>query len=202
MHGLGLDDTPFVCSANYSSGEESIDNIVRTATWRVAHHQIYAILNSITGDEGERTPRANRSRNVENSSSNDNSDYTITEEEWEISRAAITNNTRFPSGTSAGILNAYHTILERNRERLSNEQANLERRRRSADQSSERHRASHGSASRSNQGLGRHRLRVPRLLEEDARKITSNLSNFFMTMDTAGRNCQSRSLLDQPSADI
>jgi hypothetical protein len=86
----------------------------------VAHHKIYDILNSVNGDEGERTPRASRRRNV------DNSDYTITEEEWEIARAAITNNTRFPSGTSAGILNAYHTILERNRERLSNEQANLE----------------------------------------------------------------------------
>jgi hypothetical protein len=111
---LGLDDTPFVCSANYSSGEESIDNIVRTATWKLAHHQIYAILNSINEYEGERIPRANMRRNIEKSSSNNNSDYTITEEEWEIARASITNNIRFPSGTSAEILNAYHAILERN----------------------------------------------------------------------------------------
>jgi hypothetical protein len=80
-HGLGSGDTPFVCSANYSSGEESIDSIARTATWKVAHHQIYAILNPVDGEEGERTPRASRRRNVENNSSNDNSDYTITEEE-------------------------------------------------------------------------------------------------------------------------
>jgi hypothetical protein len=117
-------------------GEESIDIIVRTATWKVAHHQIYGILNPVNGDEGERTPIANRRRNIEDSASNDDSDYTITEEEWEIARAAVTINTRFPSGTSAGILNAYHTILQRNRERLSNEHANLERRKLVADQSS------------------------------------------------------------------
>jgi hypothetical protein len=136
-HGLGSDDTPFICSGNYSSGEESIDNIARRATWRVTHHQIYAILESVNGDEGECTPRANRRRSTENSSSNDNIDYTITEEEWEIARTGITNKTRLPSGTSEGILNAYHTILERSRERLSNEQADLERHRRAGDQSSE-----------------------------------------------------------------
>jgi hypothetical protein len=42
--------------------------------------------------------------------------------------------------------------LERNRVRLANEQADLDRRWHVADQSSERRRASHGSASRSNQG--------------------------------------------------
>jgi hypothetical protein len=108
---LGSDDTPFVCSVNYSSGEETIDSFVITTTWKMAHHQIYAILNSVDGDEGNRTPRASRRRNAENNANNDNNDYTITEEEWEIARAAITNNTWFPSGTSAGILNAYHTIL-------------------------------------------------------------------------------------------
>jgi hypothetical protein len=46
-HGLGSDDTPFVCSANYSSDEESIDSgAARTATWKVTHHEIYVILNS------------------------------------------------------------------------------------------------------------------------------------------------------------
>jgi hypothetical protein len=89
-----------------SSADESIDNIARTATWKVAHHHIYDILNSGDGEEGEHAPRASRRRNVENSSSNDNSDYTITEEEWEAARAAITNNTRLPSRTSTGTLNA------------------------------------------------------------------------------------------------
>jgi hypothetical protein len=55
----------------------------------VAHHQIYAILNPVNGEgpsEGEHTPRVNRGgcQNVENSASNDNSDYGITDEEWEI----------------------------------------------------------------------------------------------------------------------
>jgi hypothetical protein len=49
-HGLGLDDTPFVCNARYSSDEESIDNIARAATWRVMHHQIYTILNPVNGE--------------------------------------------------------------------------------------------------------------------------------------------------------
>jgi hypothetical protein len=85
-HGLGSADTSFVCSAKYSSDEESIDSITRTATWRVAHHQIYAILNSVNGEgpsEGEHTPHVNRGgrRNVENSASNDDGAYTITEEE-------------------------------------------------------------------------------------------------------------------------
>ena len=175
-HGLGSDDTPFVCSARYSSGEESIDNAARTATWRMTHHQIYAILNAVNtgnggGEEGERTPRASRRRNSENSASNDDSDYTIAEEEWEAARAAITNNTPLPAGTSVGTLNAYHSILERNRVRLSNEQANLNRRLLAADQSSERRRASHASASRSSQGAGRHRSRLSRLSEDDARDI-------------------------------
>jgi hypothetical protein len=43
-----------------------------------------------------------------------------------------------------------------------------------------------GSASRSNQGSRRFRPRIPRLSEADAREITSNLSNSFITMDMAG----------------
>lgn len=45
-HGLGSSDTPFVCSARYSSGEESIDNAVRMTTWRMARHQVYVTLNT------------------------------------------------------------------------------------------------------------------------------------------------------------
>jgi hypothetical protein len=75
---LGLDDTPFICIAKYSSDEESIDSVAGGATWNVAHHQIYAILNSVNGEgpsEGEHTPHVNRRgcHNVENSASNDNS---------------------------------------------------------------------------------------------------------------------------------
>ena len=37
-HGLGSSDTPFVCNAQYSSGEDSIDSIVQGTTRRTAHH--------------------------------------------------------------------------------------------------------------------------------------------------------------------
>jgi hypothetical protein len=162
---LGSSDTPFVCSARYSSGEESIDNVARTAAWGMAHHQVYATLNAgnaVNGgrEEGDRTPRAGRRRNSENNASNDDSDYTIAEEKWEAAQAAITDNTPLPAGTLVGTLNAYRIILERNRERLSNEQANLNRRLLVAEQSSERRRGSHASASRSSQGAGRHRSRL------------------------------------------
>jgi hypothetical protein len=157
----------------------------------VDHHQIYAIINPITGDkisEGKRTPHNNRSRhrNVETSASNDDNAYTITGEEWDIARNAIANRTPIPIGASAGTLNAYHVILEKNWDRLAKEQNDLDRRRQVADQSSERRRGqpSHGSSSRSNQG--RFRPRIPRLSEDDAREITSNLSNSFMTTNTAG----------------
>ncbi|KAK1650409.1 hypothetical protein QYE76_068214 [Lolium multiflorum] len=146
-HGLGSDDTLFVCSANYSSGEESIDSVVMMATWRVAHHQIYAILNSAHGgEEGERTSHASRRHNPENSASNDDSDYTIAEEEWAAARAAILSNVGLPSRTSIGTLNAYRSILERNRRRIV------------ADQSSERLRASQAGASRSNQDVPKKKL--------------------------------------------
>jgi hypothetical protein len=110
---------PFICSAKYSFDEESIDNITREATWRAAHHQIYAILNPVTRVdlfEGEHTPCVNHGGrcNIEASASNDDSAYTINEEEWEIARNAIANNTRIPSGASAGTHNAYHGILEKN----------------------------------------------------------------------------------------
>jgi hypothetical protein len=78
---LGSSDTPFICSARYSSGEESIDSTIRMTTWRTARHQVYATLNAGNagngGEEGDRTPRSGRRRNSENSASNDDSDYTI-----------------------------------------------------------------------------------------------------------------------------
>jgi hypothetical protein len=186
-----LNDTPFIYNAKYSSNEESIDIVARADTWRMAHHQIYTILNPVNGEgpsEGEHTPRVNRGgrHNVETSAINNDSSYTITEKEWEIARNAIANNSRVPSGVSTGTLNVYHTILERNWVRLANEQADLDRRRQAADQSSERRRALHGSASRNNQGPGRFQPRIPRLSKADDREITSNLSNSCMTMHTAG----------------
>ncbi|KAK1665120.1 hypothetical protein QYE76_053279 [Lolium multiflorum] len=98
-------------------------------------------------------------------------------------RAAVQNNTPLPVGASVGTLNAFREILDKNRERLSLEQTTLERRLRAAERSSEQRR---GSASRSSQGAGKHRSRLSRLSEDDAREITSNLSRSFMTTDTAG----------------
>ncbi|KAK1683241.1 hypothetical protein QYE76_044089 [Lolium multiflorum] len=188
-HGLGSSDTPFICSAQYSSGEDGVDSIVKEGTWRTARHQVYAANNTgnaRNGGGGEHTPRSSRRRSFENSDSNHSSDYIIAEEEWAAATAAVLNNTPLPAGTSVGTLNAYREILDKNREQLSIEQATLEKRLLAAEQSSERRRVSRGSASRSSQGVRKHRSRLSRLSEDDAREITSNLSRSFMTTDTAG----------------
>jgi hypothetical protein len=188
-HGLGSSDTPFICNAQYSSGEDSIDSTVQGTTRRPAHHQVYVANNTGNtrrrGDE-DHTPRSSRRASFENSASNRDSDYTIADEEWAAARAAVLNNTPLPVGTLVGTLNAYRSILEKNREHLSKEQASLERRLSAADRSSERRRGSQGSASRNTQGAGKHRSRMSRLSEDDAREITSNLTKSFMTTDTAG----------------
>ncbi|KAK1604027.1 hypothetical protein QYE76_027700 [Lolium multiflorum] len=181
-HGLGSSDTPFICNAYYSSGEDSIGSITQGDTRRVAPLQVYV---ANRGDE-DRTPRSSRRASFENSASNNNSDHTIAEEEWAAAKAAMLNNTPLPAGTTVGTLNAYRSILEKNRERLSKEQATLEKRLSAADRSSERRRGSQGSASRSTHGGGKHRSRMSRLSEDDAREITSNLTKSFMTTDTAG----------------
>ncbi|KAK1616993.1 hypothetical protein QYE76_022510 [Lolium multiflorum] len=188
-HELGSSDTPFICSAQYSSGEDSVDSAVKEGTGKTARHQVYAANN--TGNarnmgEGEHTPRSSRRRSFGNSASNHGSDYTTAEEEWEAARAAVLNNTPLPVGASVGTLNAFREILDKNRERLSLEQNTLEKRLRAAERSSEQRRGSRGSASRSSQGAGKHRSRLSRLSEDDAREITSNLSRSFMTTDTAG----------------
>ncbi|KAK1649711.1 hypothetical protein QYE76_067516 [Lolium multiflorum] len=188
-HGLGTSDTPFICNARYSSGEDSVGSIARRATRRTAHHQVYVANNTGNtrhGGDGDRTPRSSRRASFENSASNRDSDYTIADEEWAAARAAVLNNTPLPAGTSVGTLNAYRSILEKNREHLSREQATLERRLSAAERSSERRRTSQGSASRSALGAGKHRSRLSRLSEDDAREITSNLTKSFMTTDTAG----------------
>jgi hypothetical protein len=120
--------------------KDSVDSVVREVTWRTARHQVYVANNTgnaRNGGGGDHTPRSSRRRSFENSASNNNSDYTIAEEEWVAARAAVLNNTPLPVGTSVGTLNAYRSILEKNRERLSNEQATLERRLLAAEQSSE-----------------------------------------------------------------
>ncbi|KAK1611749.1 hypothetical protein QYE76_035422 [Lolium multiflorum] len=175
--------------SQYSSGEDNVDSIAKKATWKAARHQVYAANNAgntRNRGDGDHTPLSSRRISFENSASNNNSDYTIAEEEWAAARAAMLNNTSLPAGTSVGTLNAYRSILEKNRERLSKEQATLERRLSAAEQSSERRRGSRGSASRSSQGIGKHRSRLSRLSEDDAREITSNLTKSFMTTDTAG----------------
>jgi hypothetical protein len=100
----------------------------------------------------------------------------------------VVNNTCLPIDVSAGTLNAYHAILEKNRSQLANERADLDRSRQAADLSSEQRRelSSLGRASKSNHAPSRYRPCIPRLSEEDTREITSNLSNSFLTMDSTG----------------
>ncbi|KAK1695964.1 hypothetical protein QYE76_012661 [Lolium multiflorum] len=109
-HGLGSSDTPFICNAYYSSGEDSIDSITQGDTRRVAPLQVYV---ANRGDE-DRTPRSSRRASFENSASNNNSDHTIAEEEWAAAKAAVLNDTPLPAGTTVGTLNAYRSILEKN----------------------------------------------------------------------------------------
>ncbi|KAK1665874.1 hypothetical protein QYE76_054033 [Lolium multiflorum] len=102
-HGLGSSDTPFICNARYSSGEDSVGSIVPRTTRRTAHHQVYVANNTGNtrhGGDGDRTPRSSRRVSFENSASNRDSDYTIADEEWAAARTAVLNNTPLPAGTS------------------------------------------------------------------------------------------------------
>ena len=113
----------------------------------------------------------------------------VSQSEWDAAHNAIVNNTRLPIGASAGTLSAYHSILEKNRVRLQKEQAELDKRRAAADESSQRRAnlSAHGSiGSRSLNSRNKHRPRIPRLSERDVAGITQNLSSSFMTMDSAG----------------
>ncbi|KAK1666086.1 hypothetical protein QYE76_054245 [Lolium multiflorum] len=149
-HGLGSSDTPFICNARYSSGEDSVGSIARRATRRTAHHQVYVANNTGNtrhGGDGDRTPRSSRRASFENSASNRGT-ATIPSDEEGLPGQPYLTTPRSPQ--------------------------NLER-------SSERRRAS-----RSALGAGKHRSRLSRLSEDDAREITSNLTKSFMTTDTAG----------------
>jgi hypothetical protein len=110
---------------------------------QAAHHQIYVIINPLTGAEistGEHTPRANaeRRRDGEASDNNANNTLFVSREEWDAARNAVVNNTLLPVGVSIGTLNAYHVILEKNHSRLAKEEADLDQRCQAADLSSER----------------------------------------------------------------
>jgi hypothetical protein len=145
-HELGSDAPPFVCDVKYSSDEESINNhgdIIPLSVARLARYQVCVTFDPEIGaeiPEGGNTTRTNNKhrRDGEVSGSNTNYTFSISKEEWVAARDAIVNNTSLPVGVSKGTLNAYHAILEKNRVRLAKEQAELDRRRLAADQSSER----------------------------------------------------------------
>jgi hypothetical protein len=159
-HELELDASPFVCDIKYSSDEE-LGNIVPLNTMQAAHQQTCVIINAPTGAEipaGERTPHANDERRQDDkaSGSNAKSTFSVSQEEWDAARNAVVNNTCFPIGVSAGTLNAYHIILEKNRSRLDKEQADLDRRWQAADLSSKRRRGLSSSEAppKATKGLG------------------------------------------------
>jgi hypothetical protein len=83
-HGLGSTDTPFICNAQYLSGEDSIDSTILRTNQRAARHQVYVANNTGNarrrGDE-DHTPRSSRRASFEDSASNRDSDYTIADEE-------------------------------------------------------------------------------------------------------------------------
>jgi hypothetical protein len=195
-HKLGSDGSPFVCGIKYSSDEESIgkhDDIIPLTAARLARYQVCVIINPEMAAEvptGEHNPHTNveRRRDGEASGSNVNNTFSISREERAVARKTMVNNTYLPDGVSAGTLNAYRTILEKNRCRIAKEQANLDRCWQAANLSSEQRRelSSLGSTSKSNQAPGRYDPCIPHLSEVDTRDITSNLSNSFMTMDSVG----------------
>jgi hypothetical protein len=73
-----------------------------------------------------RAPNVERRRDAKASGSNVNNTFSISREEWAAARNAVVNNTCLPVGVSAGTLNAYHAILEKNRSRPAKERANLD----------------------------------------------------------------------------
>nr|XP_051222189.1 uncharacterized protein LOC127340486 [Lolium perenne] len=107
-HELGSEASPFVCGIKYSSDEESTDEYndpTPMTTMQAAHHQIRVIINAQTGakiSSGERTPRGNGERRLdgEASSSNANTTFSVSREEWEAARNAVVTNTSLPVGVS------------------------------------------------------------------------------------------------------
>jgi hypothetical protein len=95
----------------------------------------------------------------------------------------VVNNTCLRLGVSQGNLNAYHSILERNRVRLAKEQAELDRCWRAADLSSERRADLSSLGSIDSKSIER----ASRVSQRGMQPISHRTSpNSFMTMDTAG----------------
>ena len=114
-----------MCDSNYLSPNDNIRNmqdIVRVPASTMARYQIFAI-DPLTGREAK--------------ASGSNGAVSVSQYEWDAAQHAIINNTRLPPGVSPGMLNSYHSILERNRIRLANLEAELEKRKQDADASSQ-----------------------------------------------------------------
>src|SRR3954471_19655345 len=106
-----------------------MNDIVCVPAEAMAFFQIYAIDGDAPGDHGN---------NGEASTSHDRTELSVSPSEWNEAHNAIVNNTRLPLGASPGTLNAYHSILERNRTRLRRLEGELEKRKAEANASSER----------------------------------------------------------------
>src|SRR4051812_34585656 len=136
-HDLRSDAVPYVCDANRNFDnlytELNFDNadvhhdypITRVSPTDLARYQIYAI-DPVSGNE---IP------SVDGGEASASNQITVTQGEWDAARQAIAHNTRLPLGVSAGTLNAYHSILEKNRARLAEEHRELIRRKEAADTS-------------------------------------------------------------------
>ena len=164
-----------MCDSNYFSNDDNVRKIqalARVPVPATARYQIFAI-DPATRREAE--------------ASTSNGSVSVSQAEWDAAQHAVVNNTRLPPGVSPGTLNAYHSILERNRVRLATQEAERERRKQAADASSQRRAElsalpSVGSHSRSS----KYHPRIPRLSERDVADIKQNLNSSFMTMYSAG----------------
>lgn len=174
-----------MCDSNRNFGNVDANRdypITRVPAVDLARYQIYAI-DSVTG---QNIPDPRLSGNNDNEASTSNQ-VSVTQAEWDAAQRAVVNNTRLPLGVSAGTLNAYHSILEKNISLLNKEHIELIRRREAADASSQRRAELSAIRSSGSHSLNsRYRPRIPRLSEADAAGITRDLASSFMTVDTAG----------------
>src|SRR4051794_34553607 len=88
---------------------------------------------------------------------------------------------------SAGTLNAYHSILEKNRSRMAKEHRELMKRKEAADASSQRRaELSTLRSFRSRSQNSKYKARTPCLSEGEVGAIKRNLMHSFLTEDMAG----------------
>ena len=195
-HDVSAGAAPFLCNTRDTSPK-----FVRLGDYGYAtmpYRQVSAIISPHAGD-ADNTGNADNQGNTGNRSpprrrtpprghdeaSGSSTEITVLPEEWEVAKRAVATNTRVPLGATHGTLHAYHRILEENRRRLARERQVLDQRRAEADASSER-RANLSNRASANSRGSRYRPRIPRLSEDDAANLTRNLSNSFITMDSAG----------------